>query len=62
MSVKRADFEKELISAGFTPANIGKDTKFLITDDPNSSSSKNKKADKWGIPKITQQEFRNSYM
>ncbi len=62
LSVKRADFEKELILAGFTPADIGKDTKFLITDDPNSSSSKNKKADKWGIQKITEQEFRNSYM
>lgn len=62
LSVKRADFEKELLSAGFIPADIGKDTKFLITDDPNSSSSKNKKADKWNIPKITEQEFRNSYM
>lgn len=62
LSVKRADFEKELLSVGFTPADIGKDTKFLITDDPNSSSSKNKKADKWNIPKITEQEFRERYL
>ena len=62
LSIKRADFEKELISAGFTPADIGKDTKFLITDDPNSNSSKNKKADKWSIPKITEQEFRERYL
>ncbi len=62
LSVKRADFEKELILAGFTPADIGKDTKFLITDNPNSSSSKNKKADKWSIPKITEQEFRERYL
>ncbi len=62
LSVKRSDFEKELISAGFTPADIGKDTKFLITDDPNSNSSKNKKADKWSIPKITEQEFRERYL
>lgn len=62
LSVKRADFEKELLSAGFTPTDIGKDTKFLITDDPNSSSSKNKKADKWNIPKIMEQEFRERYL
>ena len=62
LSIKRADFEKELISAGFTPSDIGKDTKFLITDDPNSDSTKNKKADKWGVPKITEQEFRKRYM
>lgn len=62
LSVKRADFEKELILSGFIPADIGKDTKFLITDDPNSSSSKNKKADKWNIPKITEQEFRERYL
>lgn len=62
LSVKRADFEKELRSAGYTPAEISKDTKFLITDDPTSSSSKNKKADAWGIEKISETEFRNRYL
>lgn len=62
LSVKRSDFEKELRQAGYTPSEISKDTKFLITDNPNSSSSKNIKADEWGIMKITEQEFRSKYM
>ena len=62
LSVKRSDFEKELKAAGFIPAEISKDTKFLITDNPNSSSSKNKKADSWGIVKISEQQFRKEYM
>lgn len=62
LSIKRADFEKELKVAGYTLAEISKDTKFLITDNPNSSSSKNKKADAWRITKITEQEFRERYM
>ena len=62
LSVKRSDFEKELRSAGYTPGDISKDTKFLITDDPLSSSSKNKKADQWGIVKVTEEQFRSKYM
>lgn len=62
LSVKRADFEKELKQAGYTPSEISKDTKFLITDNPNSTSSKNIKATEWGITKITEQEFRSKYM
>ena len=62
LSIKRSEFEKELRAAGYDPAEISKDTKFLITDNPNSSSSKNKKADQWGIEKITEQEFRNRYL
>ena len=63
LSVKRADFEKELRAKGYEPSSsVTKDTKFLITDDPSSSSSKNKAADKFGIPKITESEFRRSYL
>lgn len=62
LSVKRSDFEKELKAAGYIPAEISKDTKFLITDNPNNSSSKNKKADAWGIVKISELEFRKNYM
>lgn len=62
LSVKRDIFEKELRDAGWLLGEISKDTKYLITDNPNSSSSKNKKADQWGIEKITESEFRSKYM
>lgn len=62
LSVKRADFENELKNAGYTVGDISKDTKFLITDNPDSSSSKNIKADKLGVTKITESEFRSKYM
>ena len=63
LSVKRKDFEKELLDAGYkSVSSVSKDTLFLITDDPNSGSSKNKKADKYNITKITEQEFRDTYL
>lgn len=62
LSVKRAQFENELRLAGYTPGSISKDTKFLITDNPNSTSSKNAFADANGIEKITEQDFRSKYM
>ena len=62
LSVKRKYFEEELKSKGYLPGNISKDCKFLITDDPNSSSSKNAQATKWGIQKITEEDFRKQYL
>lgn len=63
LSVKRSIFEQELKEIGFNPvSSVKKDTKFLITDDPNSGSSKNTSADKYGVPKITEEEFRKIYM
>lgn len=58
LSVKRSEFEKELKSKGWEVGEISKDTKFLITDNPTSNSSKNKKADEWNISKVTEAEFR----
>lgn len=63
LSVKRSIFEEELKNAGYVPvSSVKKDTKYLITDDPNSGSSKNKNADKYNIPKITEKEFRTRFM
>lgn len=62
LSVKRSEFEEELRNFGYTPASISKDTKFLITDSPNSNTEKNKKADAWGIIKITEHNFRSQYL
>lgn len=62
LSLPRADFEKQLKLCGYTVGEISKDTTFLITDNPNGSSSKNKKADALGIVKISESEFRANYM
>ena len=62
LSIKRSDFEKELKAHGWMVGEISKETDFLITDNPNSASSKNKKADQWGITKITESEFRSKYL
>lgn len=62
LSVRRADFEEQLKGAGFYVGNITKDTNYLITDDPTSSSEKNKKADQWGIVKITEEAFRSKFL
>ena len=62
LSVKRKEFENELKAHGYLPSNISKDCKFLVTDNPNSTSSKNQQAAKWGIQKITEAEFRQKYL
>ena len=59
LSCKRSDFEKWLVEHGYVNTGIGKDTFVLITDDPNGSSSKNKKANELGIRKMSESEFRN---
>lgn len=61
-SMPRSQFEKLLNAHGFVLGDITKDTKYLITNTPNSSSSKNAKADKLGIEKITENEFRSRYL
>lgn len=63
LSVKRKDFEEELRQNGWNPvSSVKKDTKYLVTDNPYSGSSKNKSADKYGVPKITEEEFRQTCM
>ena len=61
-SMPRSQFEKLLNAHGFVLGDITKDTKYLITNTPNSSSGKNAKADKLGIEKITENEFRFRYL
>lgn len=63
LSVKRSTFEAELKSAGYTiSSSVKKSTQYLITDDPNSGSSKNKAANKYGTIKISESEFRQSIL
>lgn len=61
LSVKRSKFEQELAANGYQLSNISRTCKFLITDNPDSHSDKNKKADAWGITKITESDFRKQY-
>lgn len=63
LSVKRSDFEAELRRHGYEPSDtINKDTKFLITENPDGQSSKNLKAAKLGITKINEFDFRFKYL
>lgn len=60
LSVPRKEFEIYLNENGYeVKGAISKDVKYLITDNPNSSSSKNKKASELGIEKITEAEIRD---
>lgn len=61
LSIPRKQFEQLLNDNGFALGDITKDTKYLITEDPNSGSSKNAKADKLGITKITEADFRAKF-
>lgn len=63
LSVPRAAFVAELKEHGFiVKDDVSKSSFALITDDPRSSSSKNKAATMYGVPKLTEEEFRNKYM
>ena len=60
LSVPRKEFETYLNENGYeVKGAISKEVKYLITDNPNSGSSKNKKADELGIEKITEEQIRN---
>lgn len=58
LTVSRKEFEKQLNDSGYIVKDeISGKTKFLITNESSGTSSKHKKADKLGIPKITEQQM-----
>lgn len=60
LSMPRKKFEEYLNENGYeVKGNITKDIKYLVTDDPTSGSTKNKRADELGIKKITEQQIIN---
>ena len=61
LSKTRKAFLEEIGPYGFTEVPIAK-AKILITDNPNGTSSKNIAANKKGIPKMTEAEFRSNYI
>lgn len=59
LSIPRKEFETYLNENGYeVKGAISKDVKYLITDNPNSTSAKNKKASELGIEKITEAQIR----
>ena len=58
-SMKRKDFEKYIKEFGYELNSNLKKCKFLVNNDINSTSTKNKQAKEYGVPIITEQEFLN---
>jgi DNA ligase (NAD+) len=59
MAHGRSELEKLVKANAGIIAGVSKKLDYLVTNDPNSGSSKNKKADSLGITKITEQQFLN---
>lgn len=57
MSYDRSILELAVKKRSGIVAGVSKKLDFLVTNDPNSGSTKNEKADKLGIKKITEKEF-----
>lgn len=58
VTMKRADAEKLVKeNGGTTKSSVTKDLSYLVTNDTSSGSSKNQKAEKFGIPVISEKEF-----
>lgn len=58
LSIKRDEFIHMLNSWGWQVSNkINKNVSYLITNTPDSGTSKNKEADKYGILKVTEEAF-----
>ena len=55
----RTDCENLVIKYGGIISTVKKGLSYLVTDDINSGSSKNKKAKELGIPTITSYEFKS---
>lgn len=56
-TMKRKDFEKFIATYGYELSTSIKQCKYLVTNDPNSGSSKNKQAKENNIPIISEEEF-----
>ena len=54
----RSKCEELVVANGGTISSVNKNLSFLVTDDTESGSSKNKKAKELGIPVITSFEFK----
>ena len=57
LSISRKEFEVKLNAKGYGVTDNIKKAEYLITNDPNSGSSKNKKAKELSVPVVTEEEF-----
>ena len=55
--MKRSEFEKTAASNGYEVTGNVKKATYLVTNTPDSGSSKNKTAKENGVPVITEAEF-----
>ena len=59
-SMKRKDFEAYIKNYGYELSTNLKKCQFLVNNDINSTSTKNKQAKEYGVPIITEQQFLES--
>lgn len=62
LSIKRSEFDKLLNEKGISQSSNFKEIKYLITNNPNSTSSKMKKAKDNGVEIISEQEFFEKFL
>lgn len=62
LSVKRADFDNKLKERGIVQSGNWNEIKYLITNNPDSGSSKMKIAKEKGIEIISEEEFTKMYL
>ena len=63
MLALRSEFENRLAKKGiFTSSNFKEEIKYLITNNPDSGSSKMKKAKESGVEVISETEFSERYL
>ena len=60
--MKRKDFENYIGRYGYELSSNIKKCEFLINNDLNSNSTKNKQAKEYNIPIITEDEFLNKIL
>lgn len=61
-TMKRKDFESYINKYGYELTSNLKKCKYLVTNTPDSGSSKNTEAQKYNIPIITEREFLNKLL
>lgn len=62
LSIKRSDFDSKLLEVGIEQSSNFKEIKYLITNNPDSTSSKMRKAKENGVEVISEEEFTKLYL